>query len=368
MNSLERFRIHLEQAPFSIQLLSPEGQTLAVNQAWRDLWGIPEDIIQNFILKDYRVAYDPQLEAKGIAPLIRRGLSGEIVEIPAILYVPNDTGIKGDPKWVSGFMYPVKDSEGGILEIILTHRDITKTRIAEDELKNAITARDEFISICSHELKTPLTSMKLQFDLAGKMLDENNDKVFSKETVEKRIHMANRQLDRMTRLIDEMLDISRINTGKLQMDLQVLNLKEVVDETLYRFSEQFILHHQDIHIESSSDTYSVKGDRFRLEQVISNLITNSLKYAANKPVFIKLQKNSETVRLEFRDQGIGIAEEDLERIFNRFERINSATNVSGLGLGLYICKQIVDRHQGKIWAESKLGQGTTFVLEVPLAD
>ena len=144
MNFQEYSRIHIQQSPFSIQLLSPDGKTLAVNRAWKELWGIPDEIIQNYILKDYNVATDPQLDLKGIGSYIRRGLSGERIEIPAILYDPKETGISGDPRWVSGFMYPLLDQEGKVSEVVLIHQDITEKKIAEEELQKS---RDQLRAI-----------------------------------------------------------------------------------------------------------------------------------------------------------------------------------------------------------------------------
>lgn len=274
MDSVENFRIHFEHAPFSMQLLSPSGKTLAVNRAWKELWKIPEDIIQNYILKEYNVGTDPQLELKGIGEIVRRGLTGEVVEIPPILYVPQETGISGDPKWVTGFMYPIKDKTGELVEVVLTHQDITAKTIAEQELKKsrdelqaALNARDEFISICSHELKTPITSIKLQFQLAERMLQDGDERVSEKENLTKRISTTNRQLDRMTRLIDEMLDISRINTGKLEMEKRPVNLKETLEETIGRFSSQLELAGIETTVDFPEGDWKVTGDKFRLEQV-----------------------------------------------------------------------------------------------------
>lgn len=374
MDSVENFRIHFEHAPFSMQLLSPSGKTLAVNGAWKALWKIPEDIIQNYILKEYNVGSDPQLDLKGIGEVIRRGLTGEVVEIPPILYVPQETGISGDPKWVTGFMYPIKDKTGKLVEVVLTHQDITAKTIAEqalkksrDELQTALNARDEFISICSHELKTPITSIKLQFQLAEKMLNDGDERVASKENLTKKIITTNRQLDRMTRLIDEMLDITRINTGKLQMEKKSINLKDLLEESLSRFTTQLEIAGIETTTDFPEGNWNVTGDRFRLEQVISNIITNTLKYGEGNPFVVRLRQRENFVRMEFSDRGIGIRPEDTERIFNRFERVTSATNISGMGLGLFISRQIVLAHNGRIWAEDNKPRGTTFVVEIPLS-
>jgi PAS domain S-box-containing protein len=233
--------------------------------------------------------------------------------------------------------------------------------------QEAIQARDEFISICSHELKTPLTSMKLQFQMAEKQIRKGSPAALSKEVVEKRVTTANRQLDRMTQLIEEMLDVSRIATGRLPMNRQAIDLYDLVQEVLERFTEQFAALGIALHFESRPIAVSVLGDRYRLEQVVANLLTNAVKYGSGKPVEVKVEIFGESAWLSVKDYGIGIAKESLDRIFNRFERAISASNISGLGLGLYISRQIVEAHEGRIWAESELGKGSSFTVELPLA-
>jgi PAS domain S-box-containing protein len=364
--SEEKFRIHFEQAAYSVQLLSPAGRTLAVNKAWRELWGIPDEFIRSYIFAEYNVRHDPQLVAKGIMPFIERGFSGEPTEIPPILYDPNELGSSGKPRWVSGFIYPVKDRAGTITEVVLTHQDVTQAKQAEEGLRAAVRARDEFISICSHELKTPITSMKLQFQMAEKQLARGDASALAAPTVTKRTRIANQQLARMEHLIEEMLDVSRISAGKLRVSMEPVEFSGIVREVIERFSEQF--DELGITVDSSDTARAsvVLGDRYRLEQVLSNLLTNALKYGGGQPVSVALAVGEESLSLSVRDRGIGIAAENQDRIFGRFERAVSAANISGLGLGLYISRKIVEAHHGRIWVESAPEQGSTFFVEIPL--
>jgi signal transduction histidine kinase len=244
-------------------------------------------------------------------------------------------------------------------------RDLTEHKQAEEALKEAVRARDEFISICSHELKTPVTSMKLQFQMLDRQLHKDDPKVLSRESIEKRAQETLRQLDRMIQLIEEMLDVSRIAKGKLQINPEALDLRDFVREVIGRFKEQF--ESLGITVESSNDSSRpmIMGDRYRLEQVLSNLLTNAMKYGGGQRVQISVATVDQMARLSVRDHGIGIAKEDLDRVFDRFERAVSATNISGLGLGLYISREIVESHQGRIWAESELGKGSLFLVELP---
>lgn len=246
-------------------------------------------------------------------------------------------------------------------------REQETIHLTEESLKHAIEARDEFISVCSHELKTPLTSMKMQFQLAQKLAKEGNQKVFDPESVIKRIKISNKQLNRMSRLIDNMLDVSNINLGKLELEIEEIDLKNLTYEILESFEEQL----EDLHIEVKVDINSnlpliVQGDSYRLEQVMTNLLVNAIKYGNGKPITISLRNKSDVIVFSISDQGLGIDPKDRDKIFNRYERAVDSTKISGLGLGLYISKQIIEAHHGRINVQSQINQGSTFSIELPL--
>lgn len=234
--------------------------------------------------------------------------------------------------------------------------------------QEAIRSRDEFISICSHELKTPVTSMKLQFQTAQRQVEQDDPAVFGKDRVKARIAVVLRQVERMSKLIDDMLDVSRIATGKLALDFERVDLGAVVQEVVDRFAEQFAVMNVPLSYDRPAvQDAAVRGDRLRLEQVVTNLLTNALKYGGGHPVSVTLRVHEGSAEVAVHDRGIGIAPEDVGRIFRRFERIASTSNVGGLGLGLYITREIVEAHGGEIQVESSPGTGTTFVVRLPLA-
>ncbi len=250
-------------------------------------------------------------------------------------------------------------------------RDVTRQKETEnerlrllDEAQNAVKARDEFIGICSHELKTPVTSLSLQFQIAEKRLAMGDEKILSPEASLKRIQMANRQIGRLTRLIDDMLDMSRISVGKMHYSSQLFELNQLITEVVERFQNQE---------ESESTLLSwvpvapveILGDRDRIEQVIINLLTNSLKYGNHQPVMVSLEIEKQSVNVLVKDQGLGIAPENIQRIFEKFERGVSSNEISGMGIGLYITRTIVEAHQGKISVESELGKGSIFKIILP---
>jgi PAS domain S-box-containing protein len=229
------------------------------------------------------------------------------------------------------------------------------------EAQEAIRARDEFLSIASHELKTPLTSLTLLVHALQKhVLPQSAD-----EGVRMRLGSIERQARRLARLTDELLDISRIRLGRLELDLQDVDLGELVRETIARFREESIARGSELRLSVEGSAIG-RWDRSRIEQVVSNLISNALKYGEGKPIEVRVRPEGGLATLTVSDRGIGIPENQQARIFQRFERAVSSRNYSGLGLGLYIVRQIVNAHGGDIRVQSQPGAGSTFSVELPL--
>jgi PAS domain S-box-containing protein len=662
----QRLSTLFEQAPMSIQLVEPGGRTVQVNAAWRRLWRIPDAVVEGYILRDYNVLADPQLEEKGIAPYFRRALEGHDCHIPAALYDATEGGMAGRARWVEGFLYPVKDEAGRVHLLVLIHQDVTERREAEalilrksaefeavfqhlpepvimasaerdialvnpaaaallgyapgelvgrpvsaiyadpeayerlgrtrhhplseavgpdtyevryrhkggeailtettstvmrtpdgtvigyvglvrdirekrrDErmmaflseagsvlassldhqetlsalarlavpalgdwclidlleedgtarrvevvnpepryaaLKEhlarlpprpthlghpparalfegrpllvpvvdrerigamarsdeharviaatgvhsmlcvplvaqtrtlgvltlmldstprsydekdlsyakqlaskaaqavenarlylkateAVAARDEFMGVCSHELKTPLTSMKLQLQAAEQQVAQPAVRAALPEGLPRRLGVASRQLRRLEKLIEDMLDVSRIASGRLTMTLEPLSVREVVADTLEQMGERLGASGVRVELEVEEDG-QVRGDRLRLAQVLDNLLTNALKYGEGQPVRVRVARGEGRSRVVVEDRGPGIPPEDQERIFRRFERAASTRPVSGLGLGLYISRQIAEAHGGTLTVQSAPGEGARFALELP---
>lgn len=232
-------------------------------------------------------------------------------------------------------------------------------------LKDSVRARDEFLSIASHELKTPLTSLKLQTQIRNRKLLKNDINLFSADALKKMFDTDARQIERLNRLIDDMLDISRISTGKLTLQLETFDMCSLAKDVLDRFSTQMQEAGTEISIDCQGKAEGT-WDKFRIEQVITNLLTNAIRYGNQKPIGVKVKTDSGNAIIEVQDRGIGIAEENQKRIFERFERAISPNEISGLGLGLYIVKQIIDMHNGSIEVKSKIGQGSTFIVQLPM--
>lgn len=240
---------------------------------------------------------------------------------------------------------------------------IDNARLYRDA-REAIEQREEFISVASHELKTPLTSVKLQMDLANLLVKRSVDGKIEPEFITRMTEICKRQLDRLGRLVDDMLDVSRISSGKLAIVQKDTDLSEVTHDVLERFQEEFTAQGVELRI-LALEPVLVHCDPLRMDQVITNLLSNALRYGQGRPVELSLTHRDNMASLSVRDYGVGIGRSDQDRIFERFERVTAPHIISGLGLGLYITRQIVEQHQGEIRVDSSPGHGATFTVSIP---
>jgi signal transduction histidine kinase len=235
---------------------------------------------------------------------------------------------------------------------------------AKQELQSTLAQRDDFLSMASHELKTPLTTLILQSQLRMRQLSKGFYAANPAE-IEKMIKYDLKQFSRLNRLVEDMLNIVRIRKGRLDLHKELKDISNLLTEVIQRMMPQFEeagvkVHYQEVHdIEALVDV-------FRLEQVVTNLLSNAIKYGEGSDVTISLQVQDSQILIKVADQGMGISQEDQDRIFAKFERAVSMNQVSGLGLGLFICKQILEDHGGSIVVESSTGKGATFTMILPL--
>lgn len=241
-------------------------------------------------------------------------------------------------------------------------------------LHESVRARDNFLKIASHELKTPLTTLKLQAQMRRlqiDQLDQFGEPTLALTTARHWLERDEKQADRLTRLVDDMLDISRIQVGKFSLHLDRMDLSELVTEVMDAFrglaSQAGCEMSCELHPALAGD-----WDRDRLEQVLANLLNNAFKYGRGTPIRVSTVERQDSggglwAELRVQDQGPGIAPADQARIFERFERAVDRNDIKGLGLGLYIVKEIVESHRGTISVESELQRGACFVMRLPLA-
>ncbi|MEO7801634.1 MAG: PAS domain-containing sensor histidine kinase, partial [Ginsengibacter sp.] len=256
-------------------------------------------------------------------------------------------------KWIFiGFLSDITERKRTEEQLIRKEAELLQSKVLEER-------KDEFISIASHELKTPLTTIKAFTQIALQCCDDTPARV--KQYLEK----VDLYTDKLSALINELLDVSKIQAGKLKLNTTPVELSSFLQESLH--SVQHITADHKIHIRQNEEA-NVSVDTSRLEQVITNIISNAAKYSPGKnEIYVNSKKQNGEVVVSVTDFGIGIPEKKLDKVFTRFYRVNDNTRqFSGLGIGLYISAEIIKQHGGKIWAESKEGQGSTFHFSLPL--
>jgi signal transduction histidine kinase len=233
------------------------------------------------------------------------------------------------------------------------------------ELEQAVRMRDDFMSIVAHEVRTPLNGLILETQLRKMHLARGNAAAFTLEKMHAMVDRDERQIKSLIRLIEDMLDVSRIRTGKLSIRPTRFDLSALVEDLLQNFAPQIEAAESSVTLQAG---HPVVGhwDEFRIEQVISNLLTNALRYGAKSPITVKVYSESGQALVEVQDLGIGIGEENQKRIFQQFERVCAKHAVAGLGLGLFISEQIVTAHGGSITVQSRIGEGALFRVCLPL--
>jgi PAS domain S-box-containing protein len=351
----ERFRQMAENMPQIVWTAEPNGQIRYFNSKWYQYTGLDQEA-------SFAGAWAETLHPDDRERTVKAWLAALSSQEP---FASEHRMINsaGQYRWHLGRAVPLKDSEGNIIQWFGTATDIEDQKNAEKVLEEAVEARDEFLSIASHELKTPLTSMLLQTQMMAKKTAAEGS--LPHEPIRKFISMIDRQTRKLTLLVDDMLDVSRIQAGKLELTRSPIDLSGLIQEVMEKFHHQFEAKGITVSYQLT-EPLPISADAFRLDQVLSNLASNAIKYAPNSALLISAYREAEYAHISFKDQGAGISNEKLEMIFERFERDVSYNEVSGLGLGLYISKEIIEAHGGQIWAESTVGEGSTFHVRLPI--
>ncbi len=241
---------------------------------------------------------------------------------------------------------------------LLSAKALQEARADLESVQKQMRLQDDFVSTISHELRTPLGFIK---GYSTSLLRE--DTKWDEKTQHEFLAIIDDEADRLTHLIENMLESARLQTKTLQFKFQPLRLDALIRDVATRIHT----HHSNLQVNLDCENVpSILGDGVRLSQVFENLFSNAMKYAPESPIQISIRRTVKTLRVTFADRGPGIPEDYLPFIFERFYRVPGQGAVTGTGLGLYICKQIILAHHGKIWAESILDEGTTFFIELPI--
>ena len=255
---------------------------------------------------------------------------------------------------------------GGVLALALMSvvalSAVRQMRRAAELFGGAVRARDEFISVASHELKTPLTSLQLQIQLLARQLGRAPDEPGG-EGPGRRLAVIEQSTRRLSDLVNRLLDVSRLGSGSLELSRERLDLAELVADCVARQRDR--LEARGVQVDLSAAPVSGEWDRLRLESVVNNLLDNALKYGEGRPVALRVEPAGDLARITVADQGLGIAREHQERIFGRFERAVGGRAFEGLGVGLWLVRAIAEAHGGEVSVESRPGEGATFTVLLP---
>lgn len=349
----ERVRLNalLDSLADGMLILNADNRIERCNPAFSHMMGKPSEEIQDQLHDEViRWVRPPE----GLT--LEQAESGGWPLTPhALLYVEGDLQRReNDPPLPVGITYaPLISSDGGLLNIITTVRDITRFRQA-DELKST------FISIISHELKTPVALIKGYVSTLRR-----EDAQWDPEIVKDSLEVIEEESDRLAGLIENLLDASRLQAGGLALKQSDVLLPELAHRLAKRMQIQTAQH--TIVVDFPADFPVILADETRLEQVISNLISNSIKYSHGGEIHIRGQVNQDNVILCISDEGPGIAAEDMPHIFDRFYRApEMARQTKGAGLGLYLARAIIEAHGGRIWVDSEPGKGVRICFSLPI--
>jgi PAS domain S-box-containing protein len=351
-----QLRTITDRLPALIAYIDLQTRYRFVNQAYETWFGIRPEEAHGKTLQDI-------LGEQGYAQVkdrIHQALAGEEVRYETELTLKDGRTLYVMPHYI-----PDRDEEGHVRGIVSIAHDITERKKTEEAIQQAVRLRDEFLSVASHELKTPLTSLSLRLQLLTREAQAQAASPFVGR-VSTLVDAGRKQVQRLADLVGDLLDVARINSGKMQLHWEPVDFAAVVREVVARMEPQATKAESPLTVEVPQ---SLEGtsDRMRLEQVAENLLTNAIKYGAGQPILVRMEATPEQVTLTVKDQGIGIAPEHQARIFERFERAVSDRNYGGLGLGLYITRTLVQAMGGDIGVQSALGQGATFTVNLPRA-
>jgi PAS domain S-box-containing protein len=371
--SEQRFRLMISGVrDYAIFMLDPQWRVASWNEGARRLKGYEESEILG---KDFSVFYPPEDIANGKLDREKKAVLTEGRFEDEGWRVRKD----GSRFWASVILTRVTDARGAILGFTKVTRDLTEQKRASDalrglneslekrvrertrDLEQALKARDEFLSIASHELKTPLTSLKLQIQMALRKLERGTA---TPERSAATFDRALRQAVALEELVEDLLDVSRIQTGHFVLDRKPVVVSALIEEAVARFSDQLAQSRSRIDLRLEPGV-TARWDGRRMMQVLVNLVSNALKYAPGSPIRISSAGVDGSASITVEDSGPGISEERQKSIFERFERAGAPASVGGLGLGLFIARRIVEAHHGSIQVESHVGGGTKFMIEIP---
>nr|WP_238539976.1 PAS domain-containing sensor histidine kinase [Corallococcus macrosporus] len=366
----------MSTVPLGMAVIDRELRFVEVSDAMAAMHGVPREAHLGQPMMDVLRAEPSAADVvRRVRRVLETGVALEGVEI-----IHREPGADGERTRVYRASYHPVRRDGAVVAACIYVEDMTERRRVEAqrdagaarersvreqalrETQEAVRVRDEFLSVAAHELRTPLTSLRLHLQLLLRQVGGSQQEPPAE--LAPRARVLDRQLSRLAGLVNTLLDVSRLAAGRLSLEPRELDLAQLVRQMAEAFSEEF-------NRAGSALSLHVDGpllgewDSLRLEQVLVNLLSNAVKYGEGRPVEVSLVGEGPTAVLAVKDQGIGISEDGMARLFGKFERAVSERHYGGLGLGLYITRQIVEAMGGSITVRSAQGKGSTFILRLP---
>lgn len=349
----ERARLIAEAIPSIVRITDPQGNVLYFNRRWYEFTGATPE--QSFGTAWFALVHPED------RPHTEAAWKHAMSSVEPLLVEYRVRTRDGGYRWLMSHAVPILGDDGRPVNWYGVATDI-------DEQKRAIMLRDEFLSFASHELRTPLSAFSLRIETlqrlaaTGRLQDQSGEKLAGA------LDATAKQVRRLAALTDQLLDVSRFTTGQIRLDLRATKVVAAVRDISEQFKELAAHDHGTaVRFENTlPEETTAELDPERFAQLVTNLLSNAFKFGAHKPIEVALAAVPDAFKLTVRDYGVGVAPDKLEMIFERFTRANTDRSISGLGLGLFIVKQIVDLHHGRIEVASRVGEGTTFSVTLPL--
>ena len=354
-----QFQIFADSMPQLAWIANPDGSIFWYNKGWYDYTGTSFKEMEGW---GWQRVHDPKAVSKIMSEWKKCIETRQPMKMTFQL-----KGADGKYRWFITRVLPIFNSSGELIKWFGTNTNIDEQIVLQQELQIALQSRDDFLSVASHELKTPLTSLSMLLQLIKRKLSAEKAVLFQSEI--DKLNMCLLQSEKLSKLIDELLDLTRIRAGRLNLELAAVDIADLIKNVISRMEVQLNIVKRKIFFNcDETQDYNGNWDSMRIEQVITNLISNSIKYGADKDINVTLEKNAikDAVKITVEDQGIGMSPELQNRVFERFSRESYDNKIAGLGLGLYITKKIVNAHGGKIELQSELGVKSVFTVTLPI--
>ncbi len=359
----KRIKAFFKSGPDAVIVINEQQEILEWNPKAEIIFGYPAEEVIGKLLSDIIIPHQyREAHKKGMQHFLKTGegpVLNKTIEITALNKAGKEfyinlsiSNLKLEGKWFFiAFLSDITERKKTEEALIRKEAELLQARLSEER-------KDEFISIASHELKTPLTTIKAYAQLTLSLMDASLP-------VTDYIKKIDQYTSKLNTLLNELLDVSKIHAGKLRLAPSEIDFKDFFKDVLTSMQQITPTHKI---ILDKNESAIVKIDALRVEQVITNLISNAAKYSPGKEkIIINSVKKDDTLVVSFTDYGIGIPQENIKKVFDRFYRVDEVSKeFSGLGIGLFISAEIIKQHGGKIWAESKEGEGSTFYFSLPV--